>query len=328
MKIRHLLVAWLLTFPIIAKGELTIEITGGNADAIPIAIAPFEWAGGGTPPTADFGRIISADLRRSGEFRPFPAIDQPLPPTFGGAVDYAPWRSRGIDNLVVGKISGSFGRYTVEFALYDTVGGRQVTSDRVVSSVKDQRFAAHHVADLVYEALTGDRGAFATRLAFVTANRRANSLQVSDSDGHNAKTILSTNDPIMSPAWSPDGSRLAYVSFEGGKPAIYVQSLGSGSRRQIVKYPGINGAPAWSPDGGRLAITLSKDGNPEIYVVNASGGGLQRITNSQGIDTEPAWSPDGRHRSTVFPPRAAHLYVLPSRVTTTQMPLSHRMGRA
>ncbi len=293
MKIRTLFIAWLLMLPLAAQAELTIKITGGNVDAISIAIAPFEWAGGETPPTADFDRIISDDLQRSGEFKPHSRLDQPQAAPFGQPVNYATWRDRGINNLVTGKVTGVAGRYRVEFALHDTAGGSQVTTDTVYAAIKDQRFAAHHVADLVYEALTGERGAFATRIAFVVANRTANSLQVSDSDGHGAKTILATNDPIMSPSWSPDGKKLAYVSFEGDQPAIYVQNVESGSRRKLTSFKGINGAPSWSPDGSRLAVTLSKDGDPDIYVLYASGSGLQRITESPGIDTESSWSPDG-----------------------------------
>lgn len=296
MKMRQLFLGLLvaLTLTSAAKAELVIQITGGNANAIPIAIAPFEWAGGGTPPSADFQQIISSNLQRTGEFRPFSTLDQPVPPGYSGSIDYAPWRSRGIQYLVLGRITASGSRYAIEFALYDVMGGRQMMSDRVTVGSKDERFGAHTVSDLVYEELTGVRGAFATRIAFVTTNQRANTLQISDSDGFNARAILATNDPILSPAWSPDGKQLAYVSFEGNKPSIYVQDVTSGKRTKVTSFPGINGAPAWSPDGSRLAVSLSKDGNPEIYTVNVNGGGLQRLTDSPGIDTEPDWSPDGQ----------------------------------
>ena len=296
MKFKEMFVGLLLTavLSVGAKAELIIQITGGStSSAIPIAIAPFEWAGGGSPPSADYQQIISSNLQRTGEFRPFPTIDQPIPPSYGSTVDYAPWRSRQIQHLVVGRITAQSNRYQIEFALHDVMSGRQVMTDRVTVASKDERFGAHTVSDLVYEELTGVRGAFATRIAFVTTNQRANTLQISDSDGFNAKSILATNDPILSPSWSPDGKQLAYVSFEGNKPSIYVQDVGSGKRTKVTNFPGINGAPAWSPDGKRLAVALSKDGNPEIYLVNVNGGGLQRLTDSPGIDTEPAWSPDG-----------------------------------
>lgn len=283
----------LMLQPLSAQAELTIEITGGNADAASIAIAPFSRGGGSTPTTADFAEIIAADLRRSGEFNPVAPANQPAAPVHGSAVDLGAWRSRNIDNLVTGHIQQTASGYRLQFTLYDTASGQQLLSESVTSSIKDQRFAAHHIADLIYEKLTGRRGAFATRIAYVVANRRHRTLKISDSDGHNAKTVLSSNEPILSPAWSPDGKRLAYVAFENGRPGIYVQTLASGQRTRVSSSNGLNGAPAWSPDGSRLAVTLSKDGNPEIYVINASGGGERRLTNNAAIDTEPAWSPDG-----------------------------------
>ena len=288
----------LLLVPLVSSAELTIEITGGSENAIPVAVAPFEWAGGGTPPTADYAEIISSDLKRSGRFRTFTPMQQPAPPTYGGGIDPAPWRARGMDNVVFGRISGSGGSYRVEFTLYDAAGSTKKLIETVRGREKDQRFLAHHVADIVYEALTGERGAFATRIAYITAGRSKGkqqmSLKVADSDGHNAQSVASTSKPLMSPAWSPDGKRLAYVSFEGGKPGIYIQQLSSGSRTKVTSFPGINGAPAWSPDGTRLALTLSKGGNPDIYVLDIGSRKLRQVTHDEAIDTEPAWSPDGK----------------------------------
>ncbi|MEN8214749.1 MAG: Tol-Pal system beta propeller repeat protein TolB [Pseudomonadota bacterium] len=286
--------ALLTLLPVTAQAELTIEITGGNSDAASIAIAPFSRAGGGTPLTADFAEIIASDLKRSGQFNPVARASQPPAPSWGATVDFGPWKSRGIDHLVTGNIMQSGSGYKAKFSLYDTASARQLMSETVTTKIRDQRFAAHHIADLIYEKLTGKRGAFATRIAYVVANKRHRTLKISDSDGHNAKTVLSSNEPVMSPSWSPDGGRLAYVAFEKGRPGIYVQTLSSGKRIRISNAAGLNGAPTWSPDGSRLAVTLSKDGNPEIYIIGASGGTPRRLTNNQAIDTEPAWSPDGR----------------------------------
>ena len=284
----------LMLLPLSAHAELTIEITGGNSDATSIAVAPFSRDGGGTPLTADFAEIISADLKRSGQFNPVARTNQPPAPAWGAPVNTDAWRSRNIDNLVTGQILQTGSGYKARFSLYDTSSSQKLLSETVTTKIKDQRFAAHHIADLIYEKLTGQRGAFATRIAYVVANKRHRTLKISDSDGHNAKTVLSSNEPILSPAWSPDGKRLAYVAFDKGRPGIYVQTLTSGKRIRISSTSGLNGAPSWSPDGRRLAVTLSKDGNPEIYIIGANGGAAHRLTHSESIDTEPSWSPDGR----------------------------------
>ena len=289
------LIILLLGIPMVSNAELTIEITGGNADAVSIAIAPFTWAGsGGTPPTADFAQIISSDLKRSGRFNPAPSIQQPKAPDYSEPANLQDFRSAGIEYLVVGRLISRSGGYQAEFKLYNTGDSQLLLNEAVTAPARDQRFAAHHIADLVYEKLTGERGAFATRIAYVVASGNSRALKVADSDGHNAKTILASNEPILSPAWSPDGKRLAYVSFETGKPAIYMQELASGNRTRLAGFPGLNGAPAWSPDGSRLALTLSKDGSPDIYVMELGSRQLRRLTFSDAIDTEPTWSPDGQ----------------------------------
>jgi TolB protein len=289
------LLVLLFGIPQVTNAELTIEITGGNADAVSIAIAPFTWAGsGGTPPTADFARIISSDLKRSGRFNPTASMSQPSAPDYAEPANLQDFRKAGIEYLVVGRLINRSSGYQAEFKLYNTADSQLLLNEAVTAPAKDQRFAAHHIADLVYEKLTGERGAFATRIAYVVASGNSRALKVADSDGLNAKTILTSNEPILSPAWSPDGRRLAYVSFETGKPAVYVQELTSGNRSKLTDFPGLNGAPAWSPDGSRLALTLSKDGSPDIYIMQMGSRQLRRLTSSDAIDTEPTWSPDGQ----------------------------------
>ena len=196
--------------------------------------------------------------------------------------------------MVVGRVSPNNGQYEVQFQLLDVFKGGQLLGYRIVSSANDLRRTAHHISDLVFEKLTGKKGAFSGRIAYITSSGHQNyHLQVADADGYNPQTITSSPEPLMSPAWSPDGKRLAYVSFERKAAAIYIQTLETGQRERIAEFPGINGAPAWSPDGGRLALTLSKDGNPEIYVLQLGSHSLSKLSNSQAIDTEPASSPDG-----------------------------------
>lgn len=277
-----------------AHAELTIEITGGGENAIPIAVAPFNARAVSVP--EDVAEIISADLYRSGRFRTLPSVSQPERPQSPTDVHFPLWRSAGMQNLVIGEVSPSGTGYSIRFYLFDAVRGSQLASESVTAPAKDLRFAAHYIADLIYQRLTGQRGAFATRIAYVSSSGKNQvELNVADSDGHNAVSIARSAEPIMSPAWSPDGTRLAYVSFEGKKPGVYIQELASGKRERVTSFPGINGAPAWSPDGRQLALTLSKDGSPDIYVMDIATRALRRLTQHRAIDTEPAWSPDGRY---------------------------------
>jgi TolB protein len=206
-----------------------------------------------------------------------------------------------MDNLVVGQISPNGpGGYLVRFQLLDVYRGEQLAGFSVPTTDSDLRATAHQISDILYEKLLGQRGAFSTRIAYIASvpqpgGKPKVELHVADADGYNAQVIVSSKDPLMSPAWSPDGKRLAYVSFEQGRPAVYVQELLTGRRQQVAAYQGINGAPAWSPDGRRLALTLSKDGNPDIYVLDLASRRLTQLTRHFGIDTEPAWSPDGRY---------------------------------
>ncbi len=278
---------------------LDIVITEGVEGALPIAVVPFESSTAGNPPHI-VSDIIEADLARSGRFEPLPREDFLGQPTTFNEVRFKDWRLLKVDAVVVGKVSAAgSGQYDVQFELVDAILGKQMTGWRYRVDSGKLRKVAHQIADIIYKQLTGTDGAFDTRIAYVTVQKTASGggtylLQVADSDGYGPSTALTSSQPILSPAWSPDGSRLAYVSFEGRKPKIFVQNVADGRRVKIADYPGINGAPAWSPDGSRIAMTLSKDGNPEIYVADTSGGNLRRLTKHGAIDTEPAWSPDGQ----------------------------------
>ena len=222
-------------------------------------------------------------------------------PTSGDAVDFRDWRALAMENLVVGEVSPNGpGGYLVKFQLFDVFRGEQITGYSIPTTERDLRASAHHIADIIYETLTGQPGAFATRIAYVTSTRGRDGkdrvvLEVADADGYGPQTIVSSNEPLMSPAWSPDGRKLAYVSFEQGKPSIWVQEVFTGRRDKIASFKGINGAPAWSPDGRSLALTLSKDGSPDIYVMDLARRSVRAVTRHSAIDTEPAWSPDGRY---------------------------------
>ncbi len=292
-----LLLLWHLQ--VLAASTLTIEITSGAEDALPIAIVPF-----GGPVTAsgqDVASIVRADLQRSGRFKPMPVEDMLAQPHTESEIAFRDWRALQMDNLVVGQVQDDGkGGYMIRFQLFDTLKGQPLAGYKVPSSKRDLRSAAHHIADIIYEKLTGMRGAFATRVAYITSVAKGRGqqqimLKVADADGYDPQTIVTSKEPLMSPAWSPDGRRLAYVSFENKRPSIYVQEVFTGKRKKVTSYRGINGAPAWSPNGRKLALTLSKDGSPDIYVLDLASRGLTRLTNHYAIDTEPAWSPDGRH---------------------------------
>ena len=280
-----------------AWSALTIEITQGTEGAIPIAVVPFGWSGmaGGAP--ENISAIISADLNRSGRFEVLPDSDLVAHPTEGSQVQFQNWRMVNVDNLVIGRISEAGQQYSVQFQLFDVFRGNQVAGYSFNVGRQELRRVAHHISDLIYEKLTGERGAFNTQIAYVTTSgnpdNKTYTLLVADSDGYNPQTILTSKEPLMSPSWSPDASQLAYVSFENKTAQIYVQELRTGTRRKLASFKGINGAPAWSPDGRTLAVTLSRDGNPEIYTMDLKSNTLKRITNSAGIDTEPVWTPDG-----------------------------------
>jgi len=281
-----------------ALAVLTIRITQGAEGAQPIAIVPFGSSGATLP--VDVAAVVAEDLARTGRFAPVPVGDLPGRPQDGTQLDFRDWRRLGSENLVVGRITPEgTGQHSVQFQLFDVFKGQQLDGYAFSAREGSLRRVAHKIADIIYERLTGERGSFATRVAYVTESRgpdksRRYALEVSDSDGHNPHTVLESRQPILSPAWSPDGRAIAYVSFEQGRSVVYTQDLASGGREKIAEFEGINSAPAWSPDGRRLALTLSRDGNPEIYVMEVGTRELRRLTENPAIDTEASWAPDGQ----------------------------------
>lgn len=292
MTFRKLLVGavWLLLAPL-AHAALTIEIVGSGANQIPISVVPF--AGESALPQG-MTAVIAADLQRSGLFKIVdPAGVKPEPHELA-EVNYPDWRKLGADALAIGSVvSRPDGKLEVRFRLLDAVKQAQLDAYSYVIDRAQARATAHKIADLIYEKLTGDVGVFSTRIAYIVKSGTRYELQVADADGYGAQTVLASSEPIISPSWSPDGTKLAYVSFERKKPIIYVQSLVSSHRQVLAQFKGNNSAPAWSPDGKQLAIVLTKDGSSQIYLINADGSGVQRVSYSSGIDTEPSFSPDG-----------------------------------
>jgi len=291
-----LLAACLMFFATAAAAQLSIEITGAGAQRIPIAIAPFAGEGAlGQGGAAGISAVVRADLERSGLFRTLevPVANPPL--TEASAVNFPEWRTRLADALVLGSVAARpDGRFEVRFKLFDTVKGADLSGVAYTLSREQARTTAHRIADFVYEKLTGEKGVFSTRIAFVVKRGNRFELQVADADGTGEETALASFEPIISPAWSPDGRRLAYVSFENKKPVVYVHSLLDGKRQVAANFKGSNSAPAWSPDGTRLAVSLSRDGGSQIFLVNPDGSGVRRLAQSGGIDTEPVFTPDGQ----------------------------------
>jgi TolB protein len=297
---RKLIAALLICFASAASAQLSIEITGAGAQRIPIAIVPFAGEGAlaqGSAQSAAAGisAIVRADLERSGLFRTLEVPPLNPPPTEASAVNFAEWRSRLADALVLGSVAArADGRFEVRFKLFDTVKGQDLSGVAYTLSRDQVRTTAHRIADYVYEKLTGEKGVFSTRVAYVVKRGNRFELQIADADGAGEETALASFEPIISPAWSPDGRRLAYVSFENKKPVVYVHSLQEGRRQVAANFKGSNSAPAWAPDGARLAVSLSRDGGSQIYLVNPDGSNVRRLTQSAGIDTEPVFSPDGQ----------------------------------
>ncbi len=274
-----------------ARAELTIEITGAGANRIPLAIADF----GGEPGVSRaLTSVIRGDLERSGLFKLVDTSGVAMTESTSPA--YGDWKNRGADALTAGSISASpDGRQEARFRLYDVNKQTALAGAAFVTSSAMLRAAGHRIADVIYEKLIGEPGVFSTRIAYVVRSGAARyELHIADADGQNAQAALKSREPIISPAWSPDGTRLAYVSFENKKPVVYVHSLASGQRIVVANFKGSNSAPAWSPDGRKLAIVLSKDGGSQIFTVNADGSGVQRVSTVAGISTEPFFSPDGQ----------------------------------
>ena len=297
MKIKnsaHLLVVtllWALLIPA-AHSQLKIEIIGGGASQIPIAIAPFRAEN--TLPQ-QITSVVVADLQRSGLFKVVDSGGVSPVPSEPGDIQYPTWKARGADALVIGSVSPlSSGAWDVRFRLMDVVKQTQLAGFAYQVTPQQLRHTAHKIADAIYEKLTGDVGVFSTRITYVVKQGGRFELQVADADGYGAQTVLASNEPIISPSWSPDGNRLAYVAFERKKPIVCIPSLLTGQRTVAANFRGSNSAPAWSPDGRRLAVVLTKDGNSQIYLINSDGGNATRLTNTGTIDTEPNFSPDGQ----------------------------------
>jgi TolB protein len=275
-----------------------LVISSGTDRATPIAVVPFGWQGGSVLPE-DMAEIIGNDLRNSGVFEPIPRQNMISLPTQATEVIYRDWQALGAQYVLVGSIVPNAGRLQIQFALFNVTTQQQVMTGSVGGGVDQLRDMAHHIADQSFEKLTGVKGAFSTRMLYVTAERFAvnntrYTLQRSDYDGARAVTLLQSREPILSPSFAPDGRRIAYVSFEQKRPRIFVQHIDTGRREQITNFEGLNGAPAWSPDGSRLAFVLSRDGNPEIYVMDMGSRQIRRVTNQPSIDTEPFWGKDGQ----------------------------------
>ncbi|HQY38416.1 MAG TPA: Tol-Pal system beta propeller repeat protein TolB [Giesbergeria sp.] len=273
-----------------ALAQFRVEVSGVGMTQLPIAIAPFRDEAQSPQKIAS---IVQADLERSGQFRSVDTAGARLDEV--SRPDLALWRQKTADSLVSGSITRlGDGRFDVRFRLWDVVRGQDLGGQSYVVVQGDLRLVAHRIADFVYEKLTGDRGVFSTRIAYVTKAGPRYSLWVADADGENAQSALSSPESIISPAWSPSGGQIAYVSFESRKPVVYVHDVATGRRRLVANFRGSNSAPAWSPDGRSLAVTLSRDGNSQLYTIDANGGEPRRLMQSAGIDTEPVFSPDGR----------------------------------
>lgn len=294
--VKSLLLWLVLVTP--AWAVIEIEITEGVEGAIPISVVSFDASTLPIELKADVAEIITNNLNRSGVFKVLSANEYPSEPHYSKDVVYPHWRSIGQEFLVVGRIlNKSGGMLNVQFQLLDVLKQRQLIGYSFPIRLRNLRSTAHEISDLIYEKITGTRGAFNTRIAYINklkGQSRKYVLQVADTDGFNPQTILESDEPLMSPSWSPNGQSLAYVSFENKRPEIFIQHLSTAKRTKITGFKGINGAPSWSPDAKKLAMVLSKDGSPDIYIMDLGTRKLKRLTRHRSIDTEPVWTPDGK----------------------------------
>ncbi len=322
-RLKGLLFIGLLLVGLPLQAALEIRITKGISDATPIAVVPFSFQGKGDVP-GSISDIVVEDLKRSGRFSPLDKSRFAQPNVSARNLDLYRWRDKEINYVVVGSVHGQAkGTYKVQFQLFDALDAKQLAGYSIPTDTPNFRMAAHQISDLIYEAVLGVRGAFNTRIVYITAQGKGEGkryiLQVADSDGHNARTILNSRSPLMSPVWSPDAKRLAYVSFENNRSHIYIQDVMTGERHEVSSRQGINGAPAWSPDGRRLALTLSETGSPEIYILDIKSKRLAKLTHDHSINTEPVWMPDGQ--SIVFTSNRTgkpQIYKIPSSGGSTQ----------
>lgn len=273
-----------------AWAQFRVEVAGVGLKQIPFSIAPFK---GGDSTAQNVVAIVRADLERSGLFRGVDALPGSLDEN--ARPDLGPWRDRAVDAMVAGSVTRlADGRLDVRFRLWDVVRAQDLGGMSFPVPLADLRLASHRVADYIYEKLTGDKGVFSTRLAYVSRDGGRYSLWVADADGEGARAALTSPEPIISPAWSPSGTQLAYVSFEARKPVIYTHDVATGRRRLLANFKGSNSAPAWAPDGRSLLVTLSLSGSSQIYTIDANGGEPRRLTQTSSIDTEPVYAADGR----------------------------------
>lgn len=274
------------------QAAMEIQIIGGAANKIPVALVPFQ--GPGDQPRPALTELIGNDLLRSGQFKlvDIGAGPQPAEPA---QVNYKQWKNKGAEALSIGQVvSLPGGRFEVRFRLLDVVRQVQLAGYSYDAGADQWRATAHRIADVIYEKLTGLRGAFSSRIAYVQKRGKVFELKVADADGANPRSVVRSMEPLISPVFSPNGGRLAYVSFEDKKPVVYVQNLADGSRRAVAAFKGSNSAPAWSPDGSHLAVTLTRDNTSQIYLIGADGSGVTRLTQGSDISTEPVFSPDGK----------------------------------
>jgi TolB protein len=279
------------------QAAITIEITEGVEGAIPVAVVAFDSTSLSSKVGDEIAEIITNNLNRSGVFKVLDKGSNPASPHYGKDVKYDDWRNAGQEYLVVGRVfSKQPGELDVQFQLLDVLKQKQMLGYSFPVRPRSVRATAHEISDLIYEKITGIRGAFNTRIAYISATgdkKRRYVLQVADTDGFNPQTVLESDEPLMSPSWSPDGDSLAYVSFENKRPEIFIQHLPTARRSKVTGFKGINGAPSWSPDGKTLALVLSKDGSPDIYTLDVATKKLTRLTQHRSIDTEPVWMADG-----------------------------------
>jgi TolB protein len=297
------LIAALALAELAVAAPITIDIRGAAESALPIAVVPFRMEGNAAPPPHDVAGIITSNLQRSGKFEPIAATDMLSRPSRMEEVQFQQWRALGVDNLVVGSIQPAGPNdYQVRFELLDVYKNGRLLEKAYRVPANSLRDLAHNISDLVYEAITGQPGAFNTKILYVTQFREEGKKKYqlihADADGERPTALLTSSEPIMSPAWSADRQQAAYVSFEGGKAEVWVQPVYTKQRpvprRKVAAFPGLNSAPAWAPNGRQLALTLSKDGNPDIYVLDLDTARLTQVTRHWAIDTAPVWTPDGR----------------------------------